>query len=95
MAQSRRDFLKRAACGAVGLSVMEPLLVGATRVPPWPRPGTRPSWWSTSSEGDDGLNTVIPLTEYTRYRQMRPHLGHPRRASSPCRASPTSASTRA
>ena len=75
MAQSRRDFLKRAACGAVGLSVIEPLLsrqAGSALA----AAGDKIIVVVNLFGGNDGLNTVIPLTEYARYRQMRPHLGH-------------------
>lgn len=75
MAQSRRDFLKRAACGAVGLSVMEPLLsrhAGSALA----AAGDKTIVVVNLFGGNDGLNTVIPMTEYTRYRQMRPRLGH-------------------
>ena len=75
MAQSRRDFLKRAACGAVGLTVIEPLLsrqAGSALA----AAGDKIIVVVNLFGGNDGLNTVIPLKEYARYRQMRPHLGH-------------------
>ncbi|HVQ28704.1 MAG TPA: twin-arginine translocation signal domain-containing protein, partial [Vicinamibacteria bacterium] len=87
MAQSRRDFLKRAACGAVGLSVMEPLLsrqAGSALA----AVGDKIIVVVNLFGGNDGLNTVIPLTEYARYRQMRPHLGHERASILPLSGQP-------
>ena len=73
MERSRREFLKRTACGAVGLTVLEPLLfrgAGAALA----AAGDRCLVVVNLFGGNDGLNTVVPLREYARYRQMRPSL---------------------
>jgi uncharacterized protein (DUF1501 family) len=77
MAKTRREFLKRAACGAVGLTVLEPLLSRRTSAA-LAAGGDNVIVVVNLFGGNDGLNTVIPLREYARYRQMRPSLGHAR-----------------
>ncbi len=87
MDKTRRDFLKRAACGAVGMTVLEPLLSKAA--------GRALAAAADKTlvvinlfGGNDGLNTVIPVSEYARYRQMRPNLGHAQSALLPLSGQP-------
>jgi uncharacterized protein (DUF1501 family) len=75
MERTRRDFLKRAGCGAVGLTVLEPLLSKSTGRA-LAAAGDKTLVVVNLFGGNDGLNTVVPMTEYARYRQMRPTLGH-------------------
>jgi uncharacterized protein (DUF1501 family) len=87
MSQSRRQFIKRAACGAVGLTVFEPLLAkgaGAALA----AAGDKVLVVVNLFGGNDGLNTVVPLKEYDRYRQMRPTLAHARDALLPLAGQP-------
>jgi uncharacterized protein (DUF1501 family) len=87
MAETRRQFIKRAACGAVGLTVLEPLLAkgaGAALA----AAGDKCLVVVNFFGGNDGLNTVVPLTEYNRYRQMRPTLGHARASLLPLTGQP-------
>jgi uncharacterized protein (DUF1501 family) len=67
--------LKRASCGAIGLTVLEPLLSRAAGRA-LAAGGNRCVVVINLFGGNDGLNTVVPMTEYARYRQMRPTLGH-------------------
>jgi uncharacterized protein (DUF1501 family) len=76
MAIDRRAFLGRAAMGAAGLTLGHPLLgrgAGAAFAA-----NERVLVVVNLFGGNDGLNTVIPLTEYTRYRRMRPRLAFDR-----------------
>ncbi len=74
----RRDFLRRSAITAVGLSFSSPLLEGVA----FPR-ARRGTGGGTDKVvvavnlfgGNDYLNTVIPLNQYDRYRELRPNLG--------------------
>jgi uncharacterized protein (DUF1501 family) len=81
MAITRRQFLRRSAITAVGLSFGSPLLERVARA------GARGA--STDKVvvtlnlfgGNDGLNTVIPLNQYDRYRELRPKIGVDRDAA--------------
>jgi uncharacterized protein (DUF1501 family) len=73
MAIDRRQFIRNTALGAVGMGLAEPLLssrmgslLAAT--------GNRVVVVVNMFGGNDGLNTVIPLNQYTRYKKMRPTL---------------------
>ncbi|HEY6549431.1 MAG TPA: DUF1501 domain-containing protein [Vicinamibacteria bacterium] len=87
MARTRRDFLKRAACGAVGMTVLEPLL-SKTAGRALAAAGDKTLVVVNLFGGNDGLNTVVPMTEYARYRQMRPTLGHAQAALLPLSGQP-------
>jgi uncharacterized protein (DUF1501 family) len=78
MAITRRQFLRRSAITAVGLNFGSPLLERVA----WGAPrGARGA--STDKVivtinlygGNDGLNTVVPLSQYDRYRELRPTIG--------------------
>jgi uncharacterized protein (DUF1501 family) len=87
MADTRREFLKRAACGAVGVTVLEPLLsrgAGAA----FAAAGDKCVVVINLFGGNDGLNTLVPLTEYERYRRMRPLLGLDRASLLPLSGQP-------
>jgi uncharacterized protein (DUF1501 family) len=87
MAKTRRDFLKRAACGAIGLNVLEPLFSKAAGRA-LAAGGDKTIVVVNLFGGNDGLNTVVPLTEYARYRQMRPTLGIPQASLLPLSGQP-------
>ena len=87
MENTRRDFLKRAACGAVGVTVLEPLF-SRTAGRALAAAGDKTLVVVNLFGGNDGLNTVIPLKEYARYRQMRPRLGHAQSALLPLSGQP-------
>jgi uncharacterized protein (DUF1501 family) len=77
MAITRREFLRRSAITAIGLNFGSPLLGRAAYA------AGRTAAASTDKVvvtlnlfgGNDGLNTVVPLDQYARYRQLRPTLG--------------------
>jgi len=84
MAISRRLFLRKSAVTAVGLSFASPLLqtsaFGAVR------PGRGGSKLRLSNKvivavnlygGNDGVNTVIPMNQYSRYYELRPTIHIP------------------
>lgn len=79
MAIDRRQFLRRSAITAVGVSFGSPLLERVA----WGRPGRGAKTASNDKVivtlnlfgGNDGMNTVIPIDQYDRYRELRPHLG--------------------
>src|SRR5204862_5334102 len=85
MAITRRQFLRRSAITAVGLNFGSPLLERVA----WgaPRRGAK----TASNDrvivtinlfgGNDGLNTVVPLAQYDRYRELRPTIGIDRAAA--------------
>ncbi len=79
MAINRRQFLRRSAITAVGLGFGSPLLERVA----WGR-APRGARGSLSNKvvvtlnlygGNDGMNTVIPLNQYARYRELRPKIG--------------------
>lgn len=79
MALTRRQFLRRSAITAVGLSFSSPLFETAAFAGV-PRagargPGGRAIVAVNLFGGNDGLNTVVPLFQYDRYRQLRPKIG--------------------
>jgi uncharacterized protein (DUF1501 family) len=76
MASSRREFLKRATLGAASLTLAEPLL-GRRAASLLAAPGDRVLVVVNLFGGNDGLDTVIPMTEYARYRRMRPTMAIP------------------
>src|SRR5262249_7120340 len=69
MALNRREFLKTTTLGAAG-----PSLAAAS---PMAAPGARVLVVVNLFGGNDGLDTVVPLQEYTRYRRMRPTMAMP------------------
>jgi uncharacterized protein (DUF1501 family) len=79
MAITRRQFLRRSAITAVGLNFGSPLLERIA----WGAPRRGAKTASTDRVvvtinlfgGNDGLNTVVPLGQYDRYRELRPKLG--------------------
>lgn len=89
-ALNRRQFLKQGAITAIGVSLASPLgelaayAKGGKGGPPKGGGGsTNPN---SSNKvvvilnlfgGNDFLNTVIPLNQYTRYAQLRPTIGVP------------------
>lgn len=79
MKLSRREFLRNTAITAVGLGVAGPLLASnsilknvVTRTAPL---SERVVVVVNLFGGNDGLNTVIPLNQYNRYRQLRAVVG--------------------
>ena len=89
MAITSRQFIRRSAITAVAVNLGSPLLEGIAKG------ATRRGAQSASNEqivvtinmfgGNDGINTVIDLSQYNRYRKLRPQLGIDRNASLPCR----------
>lgn len=78
MAITRREFCRRSAITAIGASFGSPLFDRTARaVPLGARPATTDKVVVTLNlfGGNDGLNTVIPVSQYGRYRELRPHLG--------------------
>ena len=76
----RREFLRRAAVSAVGLglggSAFRLQAYGAQRGgPAAPELNEKVVLNINLFGGNDGLNTVIPLVQYGRYRDLRPALG--------------------
>ncbi|MGH7787485.1 MAG: DUF1501 domain-containing protein [Candidatus Binatia bacterium] len=71
MSTSRRDFLRTGALGALGLGLL-PL----ERALAAPAPSGDPVVVAVNMfGGNDALNTVVPLRQYARYRELRPVLG--------------------
>jgi uncharacterized protein (DUF1501 family) len=78
MATTRREFLRTGALGAVALGVAGPL-EAVLAAPPQPRARRDPVVvFVNLLGGNDGLNTVVPLAQYDRYRALRPIVGLPR-----------------
>jgi uncharacterized protein (DUF1501 family) len=92
MAIDRRQFLRRSAITAVGLSFGSPLLERVA----WGAPRRAAKAASNDKVivtlnlfgGNDGLNTVVPLAQYDRYRQLRPKIGIDREAALPLQNAP-------
>jgi uncharacterized protein (DUF1501 family) len=76
MAMNRREFLKSTTLGAAGLTLAEPFL-GRAAASLLAAPGDRVLVVVNLFGGNDGLDTVIPLQEYTRYKRMRPTMAIP------------------
>ena len=81
---TRRRFLRNSAITAVGLSFSSPLL----DLPAFASRARRGASRLTSGDkvvvavnlfgGNDGLNTLVPLSQYDRYRELRPKIGFER-----------------
>jgi uncharacterized protein (DUF1501 family) len=71
---NRRRFLRSSALGALGL----PIVSSLRGVPMFADHGTgnRAIVVVNLFGGNDGLNTVVPLDQYDRYRRLRPTLRH-------------------
>jgi uncharacterized protein (DUF1501 family) len=82
MAITRRQFLRNSAITAVGLSFSSPLLSKAAIAGPrrgGARAGTdRVIVTLNLYGGNDGLNTVVPISQYDLYSRMRRRIGIPR-----------------
>ncbi len=77
MSVNRREFLRNTALGAVGLSLAEPFLgKAAGKLMAAPAPNKTIVVVNLFG-GNDGLNTVVPINQYARYKQMRPKLSIP------------------
>jgi uncharacterized protein (DUF1501 family) len=73
---TRREFLRAGAIAALGLTAPLDMLAAA---PPRIREEQDPIVVTVSLiGGNDGLNTVVPLRQYGRYRALRPYLAWPR-----------------
>jgi uncharacterized protein (DUF1501 family) len=78
MTTTRREFLRSSALGVLGLGVAGPL-EAALAAPSQPRGRRDPVVVLVNLlGGNDGLNTVVPLAQYDRYRALRPIVGLPR-----------------
>jgi uncharacterized protein (DUF1501 family) len=81
MATTRREFLRAGAFGALALGLTSPreVLAAAARPRPAAAAGVHDPVVVAVNlfGGNDGLNTVVPLKQYTRYRQLRPAIGWP------------------
>ena len=74
----RRQFLRRSAITAVGLGFGSPLLERVARAAPRGARGASTDKVVVTLNlfgGNDGLNTIVPLAQYDRYRQLRPTIG--------------------
>ena len=72
---TRRRFIRNSALGAVGLGLVEPIL-GRTAGSLLAAASGRSIVVVNLFGGNDGLNTVVPLDQYDRYRQLRRSLAH-------------------
>lgn len=70
----RREFLKQAAIAGVTLGVGRKLFGAGS--PAAPASGERVILLVNLYGGNDGINTVIPLDQYDRYRALRPVLAY-------------------
>ena len=98
MAITRRQFIRRSAITAVGLNFGSPLLEriawGATRRGAKTASNDRVVVTINMYGGNDGMNTVVDLGQYSRYRALRPRLGIDRNDLPPCPVHPTLPSIR-
>lgn len=81
MHTTRRQFLRAGAFGAVTLGVGGGLDVALAAPRRAPRTTVRRDpvvVFVSMFGGNDGLNTVVPLAQYDRYRALRPVIGWPR-----------------
>lgn len=91
MAITRRQFIRRSAITAVGLSFGSPLLESIGRGAPRGARGASTDKVIVTINlfgGNDGLNTVVPLNQYDRYRDLRPRIGHEREVLLPFQNAP-------
>jgi uncharacterized protein (DUF1501 family) len=70
MSMRRRDFIRSAGLAAVGVSFGDRLLRGGVAQ----AAGERVIVVVNMEGGNDGLNTVIPMVDYDRYRALRGRL---------------------
>ncbi len=71
MSITRRTLFKQSLMAGLGLSLATPKSGAATITA-----GNKVVVTIHLYGGNDGLNTVIPLNQYDRYRQLRPNLGY-------------------
>lgn len=77
MATTRREFLRAGALGALGWGVvgsLERAAATSRRTTSAPDTGTVLVTVNLFG-GNDGLNTVVPLRQYQRYKQLRARIG--------------------
>jgi uncharacterized protein (DUF1501 family) len=74
MDTTRRELLRAGALSALGLGLSGPLEALAAASPRGRSAGDPVVVVVTLNGGNDGLNTVVPLRQYGRYREMRPTL---------------------
>jgi uncharacterized protein (DUF1501 family) len=81
MTLNRRQFLRKTGITAVGLSFSSPLL--SNLAPAGPRRGAAGAARAGTDKvlvtinlfgGNDGLNTIVPLSQYDLYSDLRPRL---------------------
>lgn len=74
---NRREFIKNSAAAAVGFGLSGSFLPAAGKFVKTPAAAVadRVLLIINLFGGNDGLNTVIPLNQYDRYRQLRPTTG--------------------
>src|SRR5262245_29066636 len=81
MTTTRRQFVRRSAITAVGLGLTSPLLeglaFGASRRRAGSGTGDTVVVALNMFGGNDGLNTVIPVSQYGTYKDLRPTLAIP------------------
>jgi uncharacterized protein (DUF1501 family) len=75
---NRRRFLRASALGALGLGVSDAFLGRGGAPFADHGTGNRTIVVVNLFGGNDGLNTVVPLDQYDRYRRLRPTLRHDR-----------------
>lgn len=76
MKWTRREFMRNSAIAAAGMTISNPLFAAAKRAARVPASGEKVVVVVNLYGGNDGVNTVIPLsnTEYNQYRVLRPVL---------------------
>lgn len=79
MAINRREFIKQGAIAGLSLGLGNTVYGRILS----PNAGDRVVVVINLYGGNDGLNTVIPLNQYDRYRQLRPVIGYDRGAILP------------
>jgi uncharacterized protein (DUF1501 family) len=73
---NRRRFLRNTALGTLGLPLADSLLGRGGTLFADHGTGNRAIVVVNLFGGNDGLNTVVPLDQYDRYRRLRPTLRH-------------------